>query len=72
MAQEIKYKNITLGIIDENQVFICQKCDRFRSIDPVAIRGHLAQKHKECPTGRVIFPYCPSTFWHMGNLKKAF
>ena len=51
MAQEIKYKNITIGIIDENQVFICQKCDRFRSIDPVAIRGILRKNTRNAPLG---------------------
>lgn len=71
MAQEIKYNNIRLEIIGENYTFVCQKCDNFRNKDPVAIRGHLAQKHKECPSGRVICPYCPATLWHMGNLKKT-
>ena len=69
MAQEIRYKNVALKIIDQGHV-LSVKCDNFRSTDPIAIRGRLAQKHKRCPIGGTICPYCPATFWHMGNLKR--
>ena len=70
--KKIKYSNVELKIIDQEHVYVCKKCDKFRSADPVAIRGHLARKHKRPPIGRTICPYCPPTFWQMGNLKRYF
>jgi len=73
MAQEINYGNIELEIIGAALIFKCLKCARlpiFQDTRPISIRNHLSHAHREFRDGKVICPYYPSTFWHLGNLKK--
>ena len=74
MAQEISYGNVELEIIGGERISKCLKCARepiFQDMRHVSVRNRLSNPHKEFPPGRVICPYCPATFWHMGESKKT-
>ena len=73
-AQEISYGNIELELIGGECISKCLKCAEnpiFQDMRPVSLRNRLSHARKECPPGRVICPYYPSTIWRMGGLKKA-
>ena len=70
MEQEIKYGNIELNVINQEYVSVWKNVTYLEILTQLQLGG-LAQKHKRCPSGRVICPYCPATFWNMGNSKKT-
>ena len=66
MAQEISYGNVEMEIVGGWHIWKRTKCP-FQDMGHISLRGRLSHAHRECPHGRAICQYSPTTLPNMGN-----